>query len=152
MAVGYKNPATPADLAVRDWLAMIANMESMKSGGVRPEAALFYERLNNEGRFYAPKPLPKRYKARPQKQCFKNAFDLAVKTRAALMYVEGFAFCYIPTHHAWVVDDQGNVIDPTWAEIAVPYAERSYFGIVVPKKTLQEKRSLSRSYGMFEDS
>lgn len=48
------------------------------------------------------------------KECYYNAWSAA--SRNHLTYVEGFALVLgvIPTQHAWVVDSDGNFIDPTW--------------------------------------
>lgn len=45
------------------------------------------------------------------KECFKNALLLSLETN--LIYVEGFMFRFIPIMHAWCIDDDGTVIDPT---------------------------------------
>jgi hypothetical protein len=50
------------------------------------------------------------------KQCFRNATAFAL-VRDDVTYVEGFALdpaLPIPLEHAWLVDDKGQVIDPTW--------------------------------------
>ncbi|MBB4509710.1 MULTISPECIES: hypothetical protein [Rhizobium] len=50
------------------------------------------------------------------KQCFRNATAFAL-VRHDVTYVEGFALdpaLPIPLEHAWLVDDKGQVIDPTW--------------------------------------
>lgn len=52
------------------------------------------------------------------KQCFLNATAIAL-VRDDVTYVEGFALdpgIPIPVEHAWLVDDNGHVIDPTWDE------------------------------------
>lgn len=49
------------------------------------------------------------------KECFRNAFHLAEDFD--LIYVEGYATCSglgFPIFHAWCVDQEGNVYDPTW--------------------------------------
>lgn len=58
--------------------------------------------------------LPKGIKQRKKKQCFKNAMLLAQER--GWTYCEGFAHAIIPMHHAWVLDDKGNIVDPTWDE------------------------------------
>jgi hypothetical protein len=47
--------------------------------------------------------------------CFGNAFEIAL-TDDAMRYHEGWAYMEgsIPTHHAWLVDADGAVHDPTW--------------------------------------
>jgi hypothetical protein len=67
--------------------------------------------------------------------CYNNSqdilqYDLRRETPSGLVYVEGLASASFesepcPTLHAWLVDPQGRVVDPTWRE-----AERcTYFGI-----------------------
>ena len=49
-------------------------------------------------------------------RCFWRAFELALQRPESFTYVEGYAFNgrHIPIHHAWCVDEGGNVVDPTW--------------------------------------
>ena len=47
------------------------------------------------------------------KKCFDNAYRLA-RTSKNLRYCEGYALGVIPLKHAWVVNEQNEVIDPTW--------------------------------------
>jgi hypothetical protein len=63
-------------------------------------------------------PSPSRYRM-PEaqlKMCYQNAFTLALRFHDELAYAEGVAIVGgIPgTDHAWCVDLDGNVIDPTW--------------------------------------
>lgn len=48
-------------------------------------------------------------------ECYKNAGNLALEDDT-LVYCEGWAYKpgIIPLHHAWCVDPNGEVIDPTW--------------------------------------
>ncbi len=57
------------------------------------------------------------------KQCFWNSARLAMKDRR-YTFCEGYAVSMIPCHHAWVVDENGVLIETTWNE---PGA--AYFGI-----------------------
>lgn len=53
------------------------------------------------------------------KECFTNAFNLAVHDESSrFTYVEGYAYTpgVMACTHAWVIDADGNVIDPTWRD------------------------------------
>jgi hypothetical protein len=61
--------------------------------------------------------------------CYMNA-GRVVYDRPDLRYVEGYAVpgnIGIPLMHAWLVDEDGRVIDPTWADGA------AYYGVIIPK-------------------
>jgi hypothetical protein len=51
------------------------------------------------------------------RQCFRNAWNLSHR-HPELTYVEGFGSnsAGIPLHHAWTIDEDGFVQDPTWRE------------------------------------
>jgi hypothetical protein len=62
-------------------------------------------------------PTEREYSATTEKECFKNAMHAALE-HPDLTYVEGFAYNgLLPVHHAWVVDENGVVHDPTWTSI-----------------------------------
>ena len=70
------------------------------------------------------------YRMMKRNHCFENAFKMA--DWMGLRYCEGYAFTgVIPVHHAWCLDDDGLVVDPTWREslIRKPQATWDYFGI-----------------------
>lgn len=48
------------------------------------------------------------------KECFRNAWLLAEANPGELTYVEGYATSLAVCHHAWVIDPDGKVQDPTW--------------------------------------
>lgn len=53
-------------------------------------------------------------------ECYANAWELATNNEG-LTYVEGYALHLgLLTQHAWVEDDEGRIIDPTWAEQGDP--------------------------------
>lgn len=60
------------------------------------------------------------------KACFHNA-KIAAK-RYKWKYVEGMANYIIPVHHAWCIDDMGNVQEVTWRSPG-----NLYFGVVLGK-------------------
>jgi hypothetical protein len=57
------------------------------------------------------------------RECFMNALNYA--TENGMIYCEGYACGVIPVLHAWCIDKEGNVIDPTWEKgkdyIGVPF-------------------------------
>lgn len=65
----------------------------------------------------APLELPEWCPIMAMRQCFNNAYELAVEN-PGLTYVEGYAMhSVLPTPHAWVVDEDDRIIDPTWTGI-----------------------------------
>ncbi len=64
------------------------------------------------------------------RMCFKNAVRVAMVDKS-LRYCEGLATAIIPTEHAWLLDKDGVVIDPTWCLLKERY-HPDYFGIVIP--------------------
>jgi len=76
----------------------------------------FEELVLECGRVMEPKPLPKNIKQGQPKGCYANCQRLVLKNRS-LTYVEGYAMAAdvsIPLQHAWLLDADGYVIDPTW--------------------------------------
>ena len=75
----------------------------------------------HNGREMQVNPTVKTLRRGKMKECFKNAYELAL--HEGLIYCEGYALSIIPTLHAWCIDKDGNVIDPTWTD------GKEYFGI-----------------------
>lgn len=72
------------------------------------------------GHFWTAGNLPKNVQAGRLGACFEQARELALLHPERFTYVEGYAYSQIdfcvPIHHAWCVDEYGNVVDPTWSE------------------------------------
>ena len=68
------------------------------------------------GAAWTPAELPLDIPVGEARMCFKNAFELVMGDPRRYHYVEGYASGYIPVHHAWAVDQQGRVVDPTWSD------------------------------------
>jgi len=85
------------------------------------------------------------------KMCFRNAFELTMKN-PDLIYVEGFATCVIPTLHAWVVDQDGVIADPTWDadEGVKQYRPSGYYGVMFSHKQCLEMMVKTGHYGMLD--
>lgn len=87
----------------------------------------FYLKL---GRAWAPATNSENIPQGSKGECYRNAFELA-DYRADLTYCEGFA-CpvgLIPVHHAWCVDADGRVLDPTWSD-----KSSDYFGVALDRE------------------
>lgn len=78
-----------------------------------------------------------------KKLCFKNCTDLAFKY-SQLTYVEGYAYASmpIPINHAWLITNDGQVVDPTWD------VGSNYFGIPFKTVDLAKALQITKSYGI----
>lgn len=90
------------------------------------------------------KDLPEGVERGKMGDCYANAFTAAMEN-PDLIYVEGYAEggAFMPLAHAWVVDKQGTVYDPTWTK------GTAYFG--VPLQTSFVGRVIARAgyYSVF---
>lgn len=104
-----------------DLLNYLKSMVALKAyGGSKPDGFVY---TNNEefvlhhGEFFKSNAFDdKKYSRalRTKKECFRNAFELALMNDN-LVYCEGYAVDILPLHHAWCVEkDTGKVVDPTW--------------------------------------
>jgi hypothetical protein len=90
MADLYKKTAPPDQIDRQQYEFVLAHGQDFKSG-----------------------PLPSRFEAGKPKMCYCNAVELTL-LEPTLFYAEGFAMStHMPIPHAWCVDREGNVYDPT---------------------------------------
>ena len=83
------------------------------------------------------------------KQCFMNASHLAFK-RPDLTYVEGKVYCHgIGLDHAWCVDWDGVVHDPTIRDGHDGHIS-NYFGVPFKKDYLRKAIVWNRYYGLLD--
>ncbi len=72
------------------------------------------------------------YRKQTPRHCFHNAWNYSL-IFDDLTYYEGFAYAgLITVHHAWCVDSEGLVVDPTWRKTIqrdLPENEWDYFGV-----------------------
>jgi len=84
------------------------------------------------------------------KQCFQNCYQ-ALWDYPEFSYCEGFALknnMSIALSHAWLVNDNMEVIDPTWTKETS--AEVAYFGVVFTKKFVMETAAKTKCYGILD--
>lgn len=75
--------------------------------------------LLEHGQPYGPRiELPAGVEYGRAKDCYRNAFGQAFLPDSPYTYVEGYALTpgLIPVPHAWIVNERGEVIDPTWRD------------------------------------
>jgi hypothetical protein len=79
---------------------------------------------------------------RERGQCYMNAAHLAMEN--SWDYVEGYAVTDlgIPLMHAWCIDENREVIDPTWED------GLEYFGVVIPAPTHMRVALETEVYGV----
>lgn len=94
----------------------------------------FAQFVLKHGKRYEAQPLPKEFSRMPYHDCFKTAANLAGVGRGT--YVTGIGIWnYNPMPHAWIIDSNERVIDPTWDDPE----KNEYYGIVIPTDMLREE-------------
>ncbi len=91
---------------------------------------------------------PKALRKQKDGMCYMNAYRLAERD-SSLRYVEGYAASVIPMEHAWCVDKDGQVIDPTWDKKYGQDRLSDYFGVAFDHDTLCKIMLLTGHYGVF---
>lgn len=103
------------------------------------------------GKDYIPQKLPRGYRRGEMKQCFMNSFQMMLD-HSKLIYVEGYAWDIrlpIACHHAWCVDEDGKVYEPTWSR---DVAEGTiYLGIPFKQKYVIATCLRNEMYGIIDN-
>ena len=77
--------------------------------------------------------------------CFKSLYDTYKIKSKVLKYIEGYTMALIPIEHAFLINENNEIIDPTLA-INTKYDKRSerygseYMGITIPNDLLLQFR------------
>lgn len=103
---------------------------------------LAHKFLHEHGREY--QTMAKHEFKAPLGLCFKNAAKL-VQAQEGLVYCEGFAVAgdLFPMMHAWAVDQEGHIVDPTWNNGG------HYFGVKFTEEFILKSMLRTKSYGVF---
>jgi hypothetical protein len=99
------------------------------------------------GRLWSAALLPDCFRQAPLGQCYRNATRLAMK-HPELAYVEGYASHdgRFPLQHAWTVDFDGRVVDPTWEKPDTS----EYFGIPFATCFLRKRMKETGIFGLLD--
>ena len=108
---------------IKDYLDMVARMHKTSPNRNDLKYSSVEDFVLQHGREWISAPLPEDIERQPLKQCFRNAIMLAVERN--YRYVEGYAFFHIPIYHAWCLDENDKVVDPTWDNPET----HAYFGV-----------------------
>lgn len=80
------------------------------------------------------------------KMCYRNAALLAMSDDS-LTYVEGYVTTFgIPLEHAFCVDSEGNVVDPTLK----PDLEHAYYGVPFRMSFVREELIRRKVWGIID--
>jgi hypothetical protein len=133
---------------------MLKELRETRGQGTPRKFISIEELVLAHGKYYTPQELPKNFPRMPAKNCYQNAQKLVEEQYRTnyhddkgytLTYVEGYAISVIPLLHAWVIDDKGNVIDPTWEDTS-----GEYFGIAIPMDYVYHMNLMRESYGVLD--
>jgi hypothetical protein len=119
-------------LAIEHYIGMLAGMSAQ---------APFGQFMLDHGSYHEATPLPSRFKSLMPTRCYSNAQSAVVRAvsagREPLTYAEGYACprtLPYPIQHAWLVDDEGRVVDQTWSHPE----ECTYFGVLFTTEYIME--------------
>ncbi|QLE46450.1 hypothetical protein FD723_40270 (plasmid) [Nostoc sp. C052] len=83
-----------------------------------------------------------------ERQCFRNC-TIGILENKNLIYCEGYAINQIfpfKTHHAWLINELGEVIDPTWDN--EDGIDNAYFGIAFKPDFVCKIANKTKHYGV----
>jgi hypothetical protein len=90
--------------------------------------------LLQQGQFFEPQSATHGMPVGIPRYCYANAYRFAQISGGTLRYAEGVGRTSSPRgsihDHAWCVDEDGRVVDPTWGGPLQPPAGAAYFGAI----------------------
>jgi hypothetical protein len=130
--------------AVEDYLKMEANFLKKSH---RPPGFIYTpisEFVLKNGKFMGSRSIASNQCPKGEaKQCFYNAYHLA--SMFDFIYCEGYAAGIIPVHHAWCIDEDGNILDNTWD------TGEEYFGVPFDLKYVNKTILKRKKYGVIDN-
>lgn len=119
-------------MAIEHFIGLLAGMDAQ---------APFGRFMLDHGAYHEAAQKPSRLKSLMPTRCYSNAQSAVVKAvtagRKPLTYAEGYACprtLPYPIQHAWLVDDEGRVVDQTWSHPE----ESTYFGVLFTTEYVME--------------
>lgn len=121
----------PLRLSVKGYVGILAGYHRSQSKDFMSPAMV----LSAHGREYPP--VFKRCRRGVAQMCYHNSALLA-QNNPGLTYVEGWAATELglAVEHAWCVDKDGVIHDPTWTGGRTRPKGTEYFGVPIPTKIL----------------
>jgi hypothetical protein len=120
--------------------ALVAHMRLVMAvkarGGVKTAYLGFEDYVLRHGKFFHRDAgrAEREFENTTARECFTNALMGAV-WHDDLTYVEGYAWNgLLPVHHAWLVDKEGRVFDPTWEALDHDLSDAVYLGVAFDTK------------------
>jgi hypothetical protein len=119
-------------VAIEHFISLLAGMNAQ---------APFGQFMLDHGSYHEAAPKPPKLKSLMPTRCYSNAQSAVVRAvsagRKPLTYAEGYACpgtLSYPIQHAWLVDDEGRVVDQTWSNPE----ESTYFGVLFTTEYIME--------------
>lgn len=112
-------------MSLQEYLKQRANLMTKNQANPKWHSSGFDEFVLKYGKPMSPSPT-QTLRGLP-KSCYYNCQELiAQEKEKGLIYVEGYAIpsglgVPIPLFHAWLINDKGEVIEPTWKQPGVEY-------------------------------
>lgn len=132
-------------MAIENYISLLAGMDAQ---------APFGQFMLDYGSYHVAAPLPARMKSLMPTRCYSNAQRAVVSAvsagRKPLTYAEGYACSgglavSVPMQHAWLIDDEGRVVDQTWRSPETS----TYFGVTFTTEYVMAK---AEEHGRVYDS
>jgi hypothetical protein len=133
--------------SLRAYIELLAKCQNENCRALRNLILPPAEYILRNGREYGP--VKGKCRKMAAQQCFMNATKMAADD-PELTYVEGWATSEIgvPVEHAWCVDKDGKIYDPTWTGKTRPVGVE-YFGVPFRREQVARVTLMTRVFGIF---